>query len=192
MNSEQQKPSNEFTLTDIANLMMTIAHIWALPWELLIRWQFGSRYFDFTLFLAAIWPALFCAFFAPEFDPEWSLWAFWGMLGLAIVHRFIIIWADRRGIVRHSQYNGHPLLSSIFGWDERICKGRCEFGLTFFISFAFLAISPSMFCFMLTASIALQMKWAFILFCEGQRETDLRDSYIEQQSLAVRFRHRCY
>lgn len=188
MQNEQQS-SNSLTFSDSANWVFTIAHVWSLPWELLLRKNFGWRYIDIYVLVAMIWPPLFACLLFPQYDPRWSLWMFWGLLALTIYHRLAQLRNRWKGVVLHSQYPGYPIFCRP-SWDEMWFKRQREPLLILCLSFLSIGISPSLFLFSMGSFFAVIVKRLMCEFYQEQRAADMQDAIIEQQSLAEQFRRR--
>lgn len=179
----QHKP---LTMSNAIMLLWLGCHVWALPHELLWRRYFGSRYIDGWLLAAAIWPMFFCVFLAPEFGIGWAWVACWLILFFGVYHGIVARGLDRRGIVRHSQYNGFPILCRIFPLDEETCKMRWELLLTALVSLPAVIISPSLTAFLWGSCLATIVKGVITETYQQNLMTDMRDARLEQQSLARR------
>ena len=136
------------------SVLFWAAHIWGLPLELLWRRWFGSRYIDWLLLPAAIWPMIFASLLFPEYDVTWTLWGFWVIVLLGVYHAIMARRLDRRGFLRHSQYSGYPQLCRWFPRHEVACKNRWEPAITLLLALPALAISPSLMLFLVGACLA--------------------------------------
>lgn len=179
-----------FSISDTLGLIFTAAYVWALPWEMLLRRQFGRHYISPWFIATLIWPMLFAGLIAPERDMTWSICFFWLLIFLALFHRGIGLYLDAKGVIRHSQYSGYPWLCSIFKVDEAVCKARYEPSLMLILIFIAFVIEPVMGLFLLGGFVALIVKLALIDLLMKNKTTQLDDAYLEQMATAERFRDR--
>ncbi len=155
------------------------------------RSRFGARYFG--VHAAAVVPlVLVYSLFWREHDPT-PLWAFLGC--------YLLAWgAARAGILRrrahgdneHSFYSGTP---SILRWPvfrrwlgERAAKAWMEPLLVLGCGIGLTHLSQPLGSYVMLAAAGMVMSMAIARAHERTRLMDMRDAYIEQRSLAERFR----
>lgn len=182
--TSSQEQEQGLNLSQVVWLIWLGAHIWGLPTELIWRRWFGSRYIDGYLLPAALWPMFFAAWLAPQYDLTWTLVAFWFVILMGAYQALQARWLDRRGFVRHSQYDGYPYLCVIFPLDETRCKMRWEVAAALLLAVLSAVISPSLMFFLLGSCCAVVIKNALREIYQSFLTTDLRDARIEQQSLS--------
>jgi hypothetical protein len=187
---EQENGQRQFTVSDAAHLVFMAAHIWQLPLEFVFRRHFGSRYVGPSLLVAAIWPMFFAGLLFPEVSAEWTIWAFWLILLLGVYHRCVAIWLDRKGVVRHSRWNGTPALRRYFPSISSHAALAAESCFTILLGIPSALISPSLTLFLIGALFARLIKQGLLEFYWQTQMIDLQDAQIEQQSLAERMRNR--
>jgi len=186
---ESQNREKPLTINEVANLVFLVCWIWHLPLELVLRRRIGRRYIDLWFFAALFWPMVFCAFVAPRYSMQWTLWAFWGMWLLAIYHRLYGIWLDRQGDVRHTQYPGDSIFSRWLPCCDAYCKSCVEPTVCILVGILAVIVSPSLMLFILGALFAGVIKSGLIAFYQQNQLSDLHDMRIEQEHLAQRFRN---
>lgn len=179
-----------FSISDTLGLIFTAAYVWALPWEMLLRYRFGKYYISPWFLATLIWPMLFAGMIAPERNMAWSVFFFWGLIVLALFHRGMGLFLDAQGVIRHSQYSGYPWLCRLFKVDEAVCKARYEPWLMLILIFIAFVIEPVMGMFLLGGYFALVVKLALTDMLIKHETTQMDDAYLEQMATAERFRNR--
>lgn len=192
MQDQQQQQNTQMTMSQFIALVFIVCHVWSLPAMLFLRRRFGTRYIDGWLLAAALWPMIFCAFIAPQYRFGWSLWAFWGILLLGVVHRFVALFWDRQSRLRHSQFAGESALCTILPIRSPRSALVCELAAMMLGGLLCVVVSPSMMLFAFGAVAAQVIKTGLIEFYRHTELTDLRDARLEQEALANRMRDRHY
>lgn len=189
---QDQLQNKPITMSQAIGFVFIVCHVWTLPAMLLLRRRFGTRYIDGWLFAAMFWPMIFCAFLAPQFPMGWSLWAFWGILLLAVFHRFYALFWDRRSWFRHSQFAGESALCTFLPIRSPRAALMCEVSAMLLMGLLGALASPSMTLFTFGAVIAQVIKTVLVEIYRHTELTDLRDARLEQETLANRMRDRHY
>lgn len=171
-----------------ANFMMLAAQVLASPIEVFLRTRFGSRYFGVPSAIAILalpmWSLLW-----PREDPR-PLLIFWGLYILMQLRaRVEGMRMVARGDHVHSRYNGRPRLARIFRkMPEQKIKVVAETVVVCAIGVLMLPISESLGSYLFAAAFASGLLNSTIDAVERARSVELNDAWIEQQSLAERFR----
>ncbi len=171
-----------------AGFMVLAAQVLASPIEVFLRTRFGSRYFGVPSAIAILALPMWMLFWPGE-DPQ-PLLIFWGLYILMQLRARV---EGMRMVARsehvHSRYNGRPRLARIFRkMPEQKVKVVAETVVVFVIGALMTSISEPLGTYLMVAAFASGLLNSTIDAVERARTVELNDAWIEQQSLAERFR----
>lgn len=188
---QQQEPKGWTPIQDAKRAAYVLAfasRVMACPIEVILRRQFGSRYFGMAT-LVALFAVPMWTLFWPEADPR-GITALW-LVFLVMQLRARIESAFRvaRGETIHTRYNGWPRLASLFKHlPEKKLKAVIEPALVLVVGVFFMQGNPPLGSYLIVAGICHALNTALIESVERSRALQMNDALIEQQQLGERFR----
>lgn len=188
---QDQQPKGWTPIEDAkkgANFIVLAAQVLASPIEVFLRTRFGSRYFGIPSAIAILALPLWSVLW-PREDPR-PLLIFWGLYILMQLRaRIEGVRMVARGDHVHSRYNGRPRLARFFRkMPEQKIKVVTEPVVVCLIGFLMLPMSESLGSYLMAAAFASGLLNSTIDAVDRARTVELNDAWIEQQSLADRFR----
>lgn len=186
-----QAPSKAEQVKAMASWMTLLCQVLETSVVVFLRRGFGQRYFSKQAVLVIPLVLLYTLFW--EGHDLRPLLVFLGLYMLCwAVARAGIIRRGIKGDVEHSYYSGTP---SVLRWklfrgrlSERRAKATVEPLLVFAFGLAFMDWNRPLGSYLLLAAGGMLMSMGIARSYERARLMDMRDSYIEQRSLAELFR----
>jgi hypothetical protein len=188
---EQQKPGGWTPIQDAqkaANILVLAAQVIASPVEVMLRKNFGSKYFGvpsaIALFAVPMW-----ALFWPGESPLglWVLWVLFILMQLRARLESVRMLA--KGQFIHTRYNGWPRLASVFKrMPEQKIKAGLEPLLVFVAGVLLMPVSEPLGSYLMVAALSLGFNHSVIESVERAQALEMNDALIEQQAMAERFR----
>jgi len=170
-----------------ANMFVFVAHALCSPVEVILRKQFGSRYFGAASLGGLVAVPMWMIFWPGE-DPG-LLMCFWLFyLVMQFRARVESHWMLLRGSVVHSRYNGWPRIARFLpkSSEDKI-KGGAEPTFVCLSGMLLMGISPPLGSYLLVAGVALAVTHSVLAAVERVQAIEMHDSFIEQQQLSSRF-----
>jgi hypothetical protein len=189
---EQQQPGGWTPIQDAqkaANWFVLAARVLASPLEVILRKNFGSKYFGIpsavALFTVPMW-----ALFWPDASPV-GLWVLWVLfIVMQLRARLESVRMIAKGEVVHTRFNGSPRLASVFKrMPEQKIKAGLEPLLVFIVGVLLMQVSPPLGSYLMVAAFSLGFNHSVIEAVERAQALEMNDALIEQQSVAERFRN---
>jgi hypothetical protein len=188
---EQPQPGGFTPFQDVqkaASWFVLAARVVASPVEVILRKNFGSKYFGIpsaiALFAVPAW-----TLFWPGESPVgmWALWILFVLMQLRA--RLESVRMVAKGDVVHTRYNGWPRLASVFKrMSEQKIKAGLEPVVVFLVGALLMQVSQPLGSYLMVAAFSLGFNHSVIEGVERAKAMELNDALIEQQAMAERFR----
>lgn len=188
---EQQQPGGWTPIQDAqkaANWLVLAARVVASPLEVILRKNFGSKYFGIpsavALFAVPAW-----TLFWPGESPVgiWALWILFVVMQLRA--RLESARMVAKGEIIHTRYNGWPRLASFFKrMSEQKIKAGLEPVVVFVAGALLMQVSQPLGSYLMVAAFSLGFNHSVIESVERAQAMEMNDALIEQQAMAERFR----
>jgi hypothetical protein len=184
MNRNQQ--DQNFGMKDSFNLFYAAAKVHAYCFFPFIRRDFGSDALGLPAFLAMLLMLMVGGL--GRVPDMFTYLCFW--FGALIIQRTKTAELVRRGVIRHSRYEGDPWLAFCIPFVHKtsIAKGLIEPVLCLAAGAALETVSHELGVFVMAGAVSLAVVEGIHRELNRKRLTAMRDAEIEQRWLAARYR----
>ena len=190
MNQQQPQPVDPAQDTKaMLNWLMFAVMSYSTAMEVILHRNLGHRYLGFQAVAVLFLVPLHTVFMETR-DPSLTAW-FLLFYVLCCGAQRCNMWERRkRGQFEHSQYNGYPWLrGEKSNVSELAFKTWCEPGIVAFGGLMLCDLDRAFGSFIVTCGASMCIKGLVSHQLRATETTDMRDSMIEQQQRADRFRH---
>ena len=187
--NQQQQPIDPIQDTKaMLNGLMFLCMSYSTSVEVFLHRNMGERYLGFQAVAVLLLVPLHTVFMETR-DPELTAWFLLFYLLFCFVQRCNMWERRKRGQFEHSQYNGYPLLRGEKATISEIAvKTWAEPGLVALVGLLLCQHDRAFGTFIMTCGASMCIKGLVGYQLREAEVTDMRDSMIEQQQKANRFR----